>query len=173
LVLVEPVVPASDPGQGLPKQLVTHLDYLARPMAAVVMEDLAAATQRLQTLKPKLSSEAAERLAARLTSPAPDGQGLIWRWDPRLQGRTPFSLGAGWLDRQSYGQMLDQITLPTTLVLGQHSQFNRPEDLAFFATHLPQAHRLTLAGGHDLPVETPLELAQIIQDLSLETATHV
>ena len=136
------------------------------------MEDLTTAAQRLQALKPQLSPQAAEQLAARLTSPAPQGQGLIWRWDPRLQGRTPFSLGAGWLDRQSYGQMLDQITLPTTLVLGQDSQFNRPEDLAFFATHLPQAHRLILAGGHDLPAETPLDLAQIIQTLSLETAAH-
>lgn len=172
LVLVEPVVPAPDPVQSLPKQLATHLDYLARPMEAVVMEDLTTAAQRLQALKPQLSPQAAEQLAARLTSPAPQGQGLIWRWDPRLQGRTPFSLGAGWLDRQSYGQMLDQITLPTTLVLGQDSQFNRPEDLAFFATHLPQAHRLTLAGGHDLPAETPLDLAQIIQTLSLETAAH-
>jgi pimeloyl-ACP methyl ester carboxylesterase/aryl carrier-like protein len=173
LLLVEPVVPGADPAPGLSKQLATHLDYLARPIEAVVMEDLTTAIQRLQVLKPKLSAQAAAQLAARLTAPAAQGQGLIWRWDPRLQARTPLSLGAGWLDRQGYGQMLDQVTLPTTLVLGQDSQFNRPEDLAFFATHLPQARRLTLVGGHDLPAEAPLELAQIIQTLILETAADV
>ena len=173
LLLVEPVVPGADPAPGLSKQLATHLDYLARPIEAVVMEDLTTAIQRLQVLKPKLSAQAAAQLAARLTAPSPLGQGLIWRWDPRLQARTPLSLGAGWLDRQGYGQMLDQVTLPTTLVLGQDSQFNRPEDLAFFATHLPQARRLTLVGGHDLPAEAPLELAQIIQTLILETAADV
>lgn len=172
LVLVEPVVPAPDSSPATASQLVTHLDYLATPVNPVVMENLAAAVQRLQSLKPHLPTLATEKLAERLTCPAPQGQGLIWRWDPRLQARTPFSLGAGWLDRQSYGQMLDQITLPTTLVLGQQSQFNRPEDLAFLATHLPQAQALTLAGGHDLPTETPLALARIIQTMMLETCSH-
>ena len=172
LVLVEPVVPAPDSSPATTSQLVTHLDYLATPVNPVVMESLTVAIQRLQALKPHLPALATQKLAERLTCPAPQGKGLIWRWDPRLQARTALSLGGGWLDRQSYGQILRQITLPTTLVLGQRSQFNRPEDLDFLATHLPQAQSLTLAGGHDLPTETPLALARIIQTMMLETCSH-
>ncbi|HZG39753.1 MAG TPA: alpha/beta hydrolase, partial [Nodosilinea sp.] len=62
-----------------------------------------------------------------------------------------------------YGQILKGIQRPTTVVFGQSSQFNRPEDLAFLQASLPQAERVTLAGGHDLPLEAPGGLAQVIR----------
>jgi hypothetical protein len=48
------------------------------------------------------------------------------------------------------------------VVFGQDSQFNRAEDLAFLQTNLPQATQRSLPGGHDLPLETPVGLAQMI-----------
>jgi acyl transferase domain-containing protein len=163
LVLVEPVVPAADRPQETATQLTAHLDYLATPPEPVVLPTLDAAVQRIRALKPRLSTLTAEKLAERLTHPVKDG--VAWRWDPRLQARTSLSLGGGLLDRQSYGQLLQNIAVPATVVFGQDSQFNRPEDLAFLTSHLSEATRLTLPGGHDLPSETPVELAQAIQRL--------
>ncbi|HIK43743.1 MAG TPA: alpha/beta fold hydrolase, partial [Leptolyngbyaceae cyanobacterium M65_K2018_010] len=168
LVLVEPVVPAPEQPQATTTQLAAHLDYLATPPAPIVMDSLATAAQRIQALKPNLSDLAAEKLATRLTRPIEGG--LTWRWDPRLQARTALSLGGGWLDRPSYGQLLHQLAVPTTVVFGNNSQFNRPEDLTFLTAHLPHATLLTLAGGHDLPSETPMELAQIIQNVIKESS---
>jgi pimeloyl-ACP methyl ester carboxylesterase/acyl carrier protein/LPS sulfotransferase NodH len=167
LVLIEPVVPAAPLPQSIGSQLTAHLDSLTSPPQPVVMPSLAAAAERLQALKPRLSARAAQTLAARLTRPV--ASGVCWRLDPRLQARTSLSLGGGLLDRQGYGQLLQTITLPTTVVLGRDSQFNRPEDLTFLLDHLPPgAVHLTLPGGHDLPVETPVELARIIQTVMQE-----
>ena len=160
LVLVEPVVPANSPAADTASQLTAHLDALATPPEPVVMASVTAAAQRLQALKPSLTEQVAKKLAARLTEPVEGG--VRWRLDPRLQARTTLSLSGGLLDRQGYSQLLQGITRPTTLVLGQDSQFNRPEDLQLLQTSLPQASRFTLPGGHDLPSDTPAGLAQII-----------
>ncbi|MGB3200150.1 MAG: alpha/beta fold hydrolase, partial [Nodosilinea sp.] len=160
LVLVEPVVPAAAKSEDTPSQLAAHLDYFAAPPDPVVIPSLAAAAQRIRALKPSLSDGAAQKLAERLTRQVPGG--LCWRRDPRLQARTALSLGGGLVDRQGYGQLLQHIALPTTVVFGRHSQFNRPEDLAFLKENLSLAVPLTLPGGHDLPTETPVDLADII-----------
>jgi acyl transferase domain-containing protein/acyl carrier protein len=160
LVLVEPVVPSDSPATESVTQLITHLDALAAPPAPVKLASLATAAQRLQALKPNLSPEAALALAQRLTRSGPDG--LTWRLDPRLQSRSTLHLSGGLLDRQGYGKLLRQITVPTTLVMGAASQFNRPEDLQLLQSNLAQANRVTLPGGHDLPSDDPVGLAQAI-----------
>jgi acyl transferase domain-containing protein/aryl carrier-like protein len=160
LVLVEPVVPAQSPAIDTASQLTAHLDALATPPEPVVMASVTVAAQRLQALKPRLTEPAAQKLAERLTEPA-DG-GVRWRLDPRLQARTTLSLSGGLLDRQGYSQLLQGITAPCVLVLGQDSQFNRPEDLQLLHSSLPQANHVTLPGGHDLPSDHPSGLAQII-----------
>jgi acyl transferase domain-containing protein/pimeloyl-ACP methyl ester carboxylesterase/acyl carrier protein len=160
LVLVEPVVPAPVPSLEPATQLVAHLDALAHAPQPTVMASVAMATQRLLALKPYLSQPLAEVMAQRLIQVVEGG--VIWRSDPRLQTRTTLSLSGGLLDRQGYGQILRGIQRPTTVVFGQNSQFNRPEDLAFLRENLPQADQLDLTGGHDLPLETPGGLAQII-----------
>ncbi|MGB3311938.1 MAG: type I polyketide synthase [Nodosilinea sp.] len=161
LVLVEPVVPASGPAAAPTTQIVAHLNALAAPPQPVVMDSVAAAAQRLQDLKPHLTPAMAKSMAQRLTQPIEGG--VVWRQDSRLQTRTTLSLSGGLIDRQGYGQILQGIQPPTTVVFGHHSQFNRPEDLAFLQANLPQANQLSLPGGHDLPLETPVGLAQIIQ----------
>jgi pimeloyl-ACP methyl ester carboxylesterase len=163
LVLVEPVVPAAEHPQKTATQLTAHLDYLATPPAAVVMPTLEAAIQRVKALKPGLSDLAAQKLTERLITPVENG--FSWRWDPRLQTRTSLSLGGDLLDRQGYGELLQAITVPTTVVFGDDSQFNRPEDLDLLTRSLSQATRLVLPGGHDLLSATPVELAQIIQSI--------
>ncbi len=160
LVLIEPVVPAPGPSLEPATQLVAHLDALANSPQPTVMASVAAATQRLLALKPYLSQPMAEAMAQRLTQ-AVEG-GVIWCSDPRLQTRTTLSLSGGLLDRQGYGQILHGIQRPTTVIFGQSSQFNRPEDLAFLQENLPQAEQVSLVGGHDLPLETPGGLARII-----------
>ncbi|PSR19546.1 hypothetical protein C8255_01910, partial [filamentous cyanobacterium CCP3] len=160
LVLVEPVVLAPGPSLDPATQLVAHLNALANAPQPTAMASVAAATERLLALKPYLSQPLAEAMARRLTQPVEGG--VIWRSDPRLQTRTTLGLSGGLLDRQGYGQILRGIQRPTTVVFGQHSQFNRPEDLAFLQEHLPQASQVSLAGGHDLPLETPGGLARII-----------
>ncbi|MGG6240881.1 alpha/beta fold hydrolase [Nodosilinea sp. AN01ver1] len=160
LVLVEPVVPAPSPSLEPATQLVAHLDALAHSPQPTVMASVAAATARLLALKPYLSQSVAEAMAQRLTQAVAGG--VIWRSDPRLQSRTTLSLSGGLLDRQGYGQILRGIQRPTTVIFGQSSQFNRPEDLAFLQEHLPQASQVSLAGGHDLPLETPGGLARVI-----------
>ena len=160
LVLVEPVVPAPGPSLEPATQLVAHLDALGQSPPPTVMASVAVAAQRLLALKPYLSPSLAEALAQRLTQSVEGG--VVWRGDPRLQTRTTLSLGGGLLDRSGYGEILKAIQRPTTVIFGDRSQFNRPEDLAFLQTSLPQANPVTLAGGHDLPLESPGGLAQVI-----------
>jgi pimeloyl-ACP methyl ester carboxylesterase len=124
------------------------------------MASVAVAAQRLLALKPYLSPPMADALAQRLTQSVAGG--VVWRGDPRLQTRTTLSLSGGLLDRPGYGQILKGIQRPTTVIFGDRSQFNRPEDLAFLQANLPQANQVTLGGGHDLPLETPGSLAQVI-----------
>ena len=160
LVLVEPVVPTLGPSATPTTQLVAHLDALTALPRPVVMAGVAVAAQRLQALKPHLTAPMAAALAERLTQTVEGG--VVWRGDPRLQTRTTLSLSGGLLDRQGYGQILQGIQRPTMVVFGQDSQFNRAEDLAFLQTNLPQATQRSLPGGHDLPLETPVGLAQMI-----------
>ncbi|PZV09422.1 MAG: polyketide synthase module [Leptolyngbya sp.] len=160
LVLVEPVVPGLGSSPEPASQLVAHLNALAATPSPVVLASVAVASERLRALKPYLSQPVADQMAQRLTQ-AVEG-GVVWRGDPRLQTRTTLSMSGGLLDRQGYGQILRGIQRPTTVVFGQSSQFNRPEDLAFLQENLPQAERVSLAGGHDLPLETPGDLAHVI-----------
>jgi pimeloyl-ACP methyl ester carboxylesterase/acyl carrier protein len=161
LILVEPVVPSPGPSLAPATQLVAYLDALAVAPRPAIMASVTVAAQRLLALKPYLSLPMAEKMAQRLTQAAEGG--VVWRGDPRLQTRTTLSLGGGLLDRQGYGQILQGIQRPTTVVFGDRSQFNRPEDLAFLQENLPQADQVSLAGGHDLPLETPGSLAHVIQ----------
>lgn len=161
LVLVEPVVPSGSPTMEPATQLIAHLDALNTSPRSTVMASVEVAAQRLLALKPYLSPPLAEQMAQRLTQATKGG--VTWRVDPRLQTRTTLSLSGGLLDRQGYGQILKDIQRPTTVIFGDRSQLNRPEDLAFLQASLPQANQVSLAGGHDLPLETPRGVAHIIQ----------
>jgi microcystin synthetase protein McyG len=164
LILVEPVLPAPDApdtqGQTLRDQLANHLDYLAAPPPPAHLSDLAAAVERLQRMAPKLSPIRAQALAQRLLEPTE--QGWRWRWDARLQVRTGLGFSSGAFSRDRYLNLLKQIPVPITLVYGDASTFNKPEDLALQQAAMPQAQRYTIPGEHNLPIDAPQDLANII-----------
>ena len=157
LTLVEPVVPGDD-SESTVDQLISHLNYLAAPPTHTVYTKLSEAVDRFQKSLPMLLPTWAEKLAARILEQV-DG-GVRWRWDPRLQVRTRFGLSGGTFTRALYAQLLQRIQAPTTLIFGQQSDFNRPEDLAFQRQNLPQAAVVTVRGGHHLPLESPVEVAR-------------
>jgi len=163
LVLIETVLPVESSGD-LTDQLATHLDYLASPPQHPVFPNLEAARDRLLAGTPALSESAALTLAKRITQPC-DG-GLCWRWDPWL--RTRASLGAAGLPfgREQYLQLLQRLEMPVVVVSGDRSTFNRPQDQRDRAAAMPRAKEITLPGGHNLHLEVPEALSQIIAEVA-------
>jgi len=117
------------------------------------MPNLGVAAERLRRALPALSPAFAEQLAERATTP--NGDGVIWRWDPILQTRMSLHMQSGPLNRPAYLQLLSELSCPTTVIQGDASGFNRPEDLEALHAALPRAHRVLLGGGHNLLVEVP------------------
>ena len=58
--------------------------------------------------------------------------------------------------------LLKRIKAPITLVYGDKSNFNRNEDLTEQQAAMPNAERVVLSGGHNLPLEEPNGIAKII-----------
>lgn len=160
LILVEPVVPDSSSGMAAAQQLTAQLTYLVNPPQHMPLDSVAAAAARLQQFTPALTPAAALALAERLTEPWKPG--VRWRWDARLQARSQLGMGDGLFSRDRYHQLLQGIDVPTTLIFGDRSQFNRTADLAFQIEALPQARWLETSGGHNLPEEAPAAIARII-----------
>lgn len=158
LILVETVLPTEVEQNETVEQLATHLDYLASVPEHPVVPDLAAAAKRLQLGTPALSDSLAMQLADRIIEPCEGG--VRWRWDALL--RTRAGIGFNGIDRAKYLQLLQQIKAPITLIYGDKSDFNRPEDLAAQQQAMPQGKRILLFGGHNLHLETPGALAEIV-----------
>ncbi|NER79418.1 MAG: alpha/beta fold hydrolase, partial [Leptolyngbya sp. SIO1D8] len=159
LTLIEPVVPGSETDTSA-DQLTTHLNYLAAPPTHPVYGNLSEAVDRFQKSMPMLKPIWAEKLAARMIESVDSG--VRWRWDPRLQVRTRFGLSGGTFTRDRYAQLLQHIQVPTTLILGQQSDFNRPEDVAFQRQYLPHTAFIDIPGGHHLPLESPADVASAV-----------
>ncbi len=162
LVLVEPVLPAQGNDHEAAQQLATHLNYLASPPKHPVFADLKTAGDRLRQKTPSMSEEFALKTAMRLTEPC-DG-GLRWRWDPWLQIRTGIGFSGTAFSRDRYAKLLQQIQAPIALIYGDNSDFNKPEDLALQQASMPQAKRVIVSGGHNLPIDAPDALAAIIAE---------
>ncbi len=160
LVLAEPVVPGEDNGSQASDHLRAHLDYLADAPTHSVYPDRATAVGRLRRSLPALEADRAEALAARILKSVPGG--VQWTWDPRLQVRTRFGLSGGTFNRDRYGQILQGISVPTALVFGQTSDFVRGEDQRFQSERLPHSPVYQIAAGHQLPLESPQALVEII-----------
>ncbi|MEB3322462.1 MAG: alpha/beta fold hydrolase [Synechococcaceae cyanobacterium] len=160
LVLVEPVLPRSQPRQDVLETVGALVGYSLAPPQHTVMPDRATAVARLRKALPSLSQAFAERLVERGT--VAGGEGLVWRWDPVLRTRTSLNLQNGPLQREAYLELLAGIDVPLTTIHGEASDFNRPEDLADLRAALPGARRIVLTGGHNLVVEASAELARAI-----------
>jgi len=162
LILIEPVLPATSGQTNVRETVRTFVDYALAPPRHTSMANLAVATERLCRALPALSAAFAERLAERATRP--DGEGLIWRWDPILQTRMSLHMQGGPLNREAYLQLLRELSCPITVIQGDASGFNRPEDLEALDGALARAGRRLLAGGHNLLVEAPHGLQAAVLD---------
>ncbi|MEG3436744.1 hybrid fatty acyl-AMP ligase/type I polyketide synthase [Pannus brasiliensis CCIBt3594] len=162
LVLVETVIPAEMRASETVNQLTTHLDYLASPPEHPVFPDIATVAGRMRQSAPNLSESLALELAERNTEPCKGG--VRWRWANRLRTRAGIEFNG--IDKNRYLCILKEIRSSIALIYGDKSQFNRPEDLAEQQSAMPTATRAVVAGGHNLPLENPEEVARIIRQFA-------
>jgi acyl transferase domain-containing protein/acyl-CoA synthetase (AMP-forming)/AMP-acid ligase II/pimeloyl-ACP methyl ester carboxylesterase len=158
LVLVETILPTEVAEDQTAEQLATHLDYLASPPEHPVFPNVEAAAERLRQGTPAISKALAMLLAERITEPCEGG--VRWRWAALL--RTRAGVGFNGIERSRYLGLLKRIKAPITLVYGDKSNFNRQEDLSAQQMAMPDAEKVVISGGHNLPLEAPSALAKII-----------
>ena len=163
LVLVETILPSEAKDDEATDQLATHLDYLASPPEHPVFPDIAAAAERLCLATPSLSKSLAIKLAERITEPC--AEGVCWRWASLLSTRA--GIGFNGIGKSRYLGLLRRIKAPITLIYGNKSNFNRQEDLSEQKKAMPAAKKIILPGGHNLHLEAPLALAQVIGKLRI------
>ena len=152
LVLVETPVTsgrqASDSDES--GRLKAMLDYLAAPPRHVILPSLEAAGQRMMRALPGLSQPLALKLAQRNT--VASGNGLEWRWDPLLGTRAGLSFGD---ESGRYVELLRNLRPPVTLVFGSDSTLK---------TSVSATKEVVVPGGHNLHLEQPARLADVIAE---------
>jgi acyl transferase domain-containing protein/esterase/lipase len=161
LVLVEAVIPANSNDRNVVDQITTYLDYLSSPPEHSIFADVASAAMRLRQSTPAMSEEFSLKLAKRITEPV--NRGVRWRWDTLLQTRI-ISFNGMPFDKAQYIELLRQIQVPITLIYGNKSNFNRSNDLSEQKAAMPQAQQIFLSGGHNLHIDAPEVLANLISD---------
>ena len=159
IVLVETILPTSDDSDDPPTAaLANQLNSMASPPKHPVFPNVKTAAERLRRATPAISPSLAMLLAERITEPCEGG--VRWRWEPLLRSRTGISLNG--IGRSRYLKLLKKIKVPITLVYGDKSNFNRIEDLNKQQEAMPNATKVVVSGGHNLPLEAPSALAKII-----------
>jgi acyl transferase domain-containing protein/acyl-CoA synthetase (AMP-forming)/AMP-acid ligase II/pimeloyl-ACP methyl ester carboxylesterase/acyl carrier protein len=158
LVLVEPVLPVESNSSQDIQNIVSHLDYLTSPPSHPVFANIDAIAQRLQKATPALTWDFALQLAQRISKPC-DG-GVTFSYSPLVATRA--GIGFNSISRSQYLQILAQIQAPIQLIYGNNSNFNRPEDLKTQQETMKNAHKFTINGGHNLHLENPINLANLI-----------
>jgi len=162
LVLVDTVLPSDGNNNEVAEQLATHLEYLASPPQHSIFPDVATAAARLRRGTPTMSETLALKLASRITEPY-DG-GVRWRWDPILRNRTGIGFNGNSFPKARYLELLRRIQAPTTLIYGDSSHLNRTNDLSEQQAAMPQAKRVFLSGGHNLHIDDPQGIADLIAE---------
>lgn len=158
IVLVETILPTSNEDEDPTASLTNQLNTMAAPPEHPVFPDVKTAAERLRKATPAISPALAMLLAQRITEPCKGG--VRWRWEPLLRTRTGISLNG--IGRSRYLKLLKKIKVPITLVYGDKSNFNRIEDLNKQQEAMPNATKVVVSGGHNLPLEAPSALAKII-----------
>ena len=158
IVLVETILPTANEDEDPTVSLTNQLDCMASPPEHPVFPDVKTAAERLRRGTPAISPALAMMLAERITEPCEGG--VRWRWEPLLRTRAGISLNS--IGRSRYLSILKKIKVPITLVYGDKSNFNRIEDLNKQQEAMPNATKVVVSGGHNLPLEAPNALAKII-----------
>jgi malonyl CoA-acyl carrier protein transacylase len=161
LMLVEPPLPTDENKQEPINQLTTFLEYFASCPQHPIFPNVETAARRLRQATPALSAKFSYILAQRTTKPCEGG--VIWSWDTILRTRSTLNFNSFNGGRSQYLEMLKHIQIPTTLVYGDRSQLNRPEDLQQQQTAMAQAKRVFVSGGHNLHIEAASALALMIE----------
>nr|MDQ2873660.1 alpha/beta fold hydrolase [Actinomycetota bacterium] len=156
LTLIEGLMPGEPPADEFAHLLESRLQYLTSTPAHAVLADTAAAARRLRQAMPSLSPERASRMAGRITRPCAGG--VCWTWDPALLTRADLSYDALSITPARYRALLARIIVPVTLV---YADAGNPH-LARLRAALPQAATEVLPGGHNLQLDAPGALAEII-----------
>ncbi|MBL1208761.1 hybrid fatty acyl-AMP ligase/type I polyketide synthase [Geminocystis sp. GBBB08] len=160
LVLVEPVLPVENNNYQDLSNITSQLDYLLSPPSLPIFPDVETVAKRLQTANPDLTFDFAFNLAKRTTRAVING--VTFSYAPLLTTRAGI---VNSIHRAQYLQLLSQINIPLTIIYGDRSNFNRQEDLEAQKLAMPQADIFTIEGGHNLPLEKPINLAEIIRNL--------
>jgi acyl transferase domain-containing protein/acyl-CoA synthetase (AMP-forming)/AMP-acid ligase II/acyl carrier protein/predicted alpha/beta-fold hydrolase len=158
LVLVETILPTESSDEETAESLANHLDYLASPPKHQVFPDLESAAERLRLATPALSAKKALQLAQRILEPCQGG--FRWRWASILLTRA--GIGFNGISKAKYLGLLKYLQIPITLIYGNNSNFNRPEDLEEQEKAMPNAYKIVISGGHNLHLESGEQLAEII-----------
>ncbi len=158
IVLVETILPTYSEEEDPTTTLANQLNSMAAPPEHPIFPDIKTAAERLRRATPAISPALAKLLAERITEPCEGG--VRWRWEPLLRTRTGISLNG--IGRSRYLKLLNKIKVPITLVYGDKSNFNRLEDLNKQQEAMPNATKVVVSGGHNLPLEAPSALAKII-----------
>jgi len=157
LVVVEGLGPVGEPLPDDIKRLRLHLDQMGDRPDHPVFASIDEALDRMKKFNPGMDPTVGRGLAERTLVEAEGG--WRWSWDPlhRVRFSTAFL-------QDRYLQVLTQIAVPTTLVVGESSWY-QSEDLPAREAALPQlVNRITLTGGHALHHDDPHALAKVITE---------
>ena len=159
LVLVEPPSALASAERTTVERLTAQLDYLAETPSHPVFSDVSAAAERLRRFRPALNADMALRMAARLTEPCTGG--VRWRWDAALGTRAGFD---GTLPAAGFDELLSGLAIPVLVVYSDRADNTGSRSAARLS--LPGARQVSLRGGHDLHLDAPEEVAELIKDVT-------
>jgi pimeloyl-ACP methyl ester carboxylesterase len=145
--------------------LLRQVRTMVSPPCHPIFNNLRQAGDRLRQAFPFLSLELASMLAERATKPV--DVGYCWTWDPLLKTQSGLVLS-----RKEYREILRRIAAPVALVYGAASVFVGREGRDMHGAALPSATRVTLPGGHHLPLEDPRAVSEVILAAATEDAVH-
>lgn len=157
LVLVEPVIPSDTLGDKT-TQLAQLMDSLTTRPPQPILPSLEAAVDRLKLAVPGLEETLAQKWAERVTESVSGG--WRWRWDALLRNRSGITFNG--MTQADYLSLLEKITVPVTVVYGDKSDFNRPEDLQKQKNAMKTAKQVVLSGYHHLQIQSPSDLVKLI-----------
>ncbi len=167
--------PLEHVAHALDRALVTA-DRATKPR---VLPNLAEASTRLMANNPQMKRARADQLATWGTKGAPEGDGLVWAFDPR--GQEVF-LGVSDARNFDYWRAVKARTLVITGSLGyqywqsmmeaddysgRFSKQDLDERLAALGTDQPAEHREIDGAGHQVHYDQPEALAKCVQDFLL------